>query len=77
MTATADKFSRLAALKPTRGMPVPRRAAALRAPSEDDMIGRLLGAGVAKNHFGEYLAIRNWFSTPEFSEASSSTLELL
>jgi hypothetical protein len=41
------------------------------------MIGRLLGAGVAKNNFGEHLAIRNWFSTPEFSEASSSTLELL
>jgi hypothetical protein len=58
-------------------MPVPRRAEALRAPGEDDMIGRLLGAGVARNHFGEHLAIRNWFSTPEFSEASSSTLELL
>jgi hypothetical protein len=58
-------------------MPVPRRPAALRAPGEDDMIGRLLGAGVAKNHFGEHLAIRNWFSTPEFGEASGSTLELL
>lgn len=77
MAATADKFSRLAALKPTRQVPVQRRAAALGAPGEDDMIGRLLGAGVAKNHFGEHLAIRNWFSTPEFSGASSSTLELL
>jgi hypothetical protein len=77
MAATADKFSRLAALKPTRQIPVQHRAATLRAPGEDDMIGRLLGAGVAKNNFGEHLAIRNWFSTPEFSEASPSTLELL
>jgi hypothetical protein len=77
MAATADKLARLAALKPTRQVPIQRRAEALRAPGEDDMIGRLLGAGVAKNHFGEHLAIRNWFSTPEFSEASQSTLELL
>jgi hypothetical protein len=32
---------------------------------------------VAKNHFGEHLAIRNWFSTPEFSEPSAVALELL
>ena len=32
---------------------------------------------MAKNSFGEYLAIRNWFSTPEFSEPSSIALELL
>jgi hypothetical protein len=32
---------------------------------------------VANNHFGEHLAIRNWFSTPEFSEPSAVALELL
>ncbi|MHB8502866.1 MAG: ribonuclease H-like domain-containing protein [Candidatus Acidiferrales bacterium] len=32
---------------------------------------------MAKNHFGEHLALRNWFSTPEFSEPSSVALELL
>lgn len=77
MTATADKFSRLTALKPTRDLPTQRRAAALRAPGEDDLLGRLIGAGVAKNHYGEHLAIRNWFSTPEFVDASCTTLELL
>jgi uncharacterized protein YprB with RNaseH-like and TPR domain len=46
-------------------------------PSEEDVVGRLLGADVAKNHFGEHLAVRNWFSTPEFSQPSSTTLELL
>jgi uncharacterized protein len=77
MAATVDKFSRLAAMKPTRGMSVQRRPAALRAPGEDGLLSTLLGAGVTKNRFGEHLAIRNWFSTPEFTEVSCSTLELL
>jgi len=75
MAATADRFSRLAALKPTR--PIPARPAAIRTPDEADSLGRLLGAGVARNHFGEHLSIRNWFSTPEFTDPSSTTLELL
>jgi uncharacterized protein len=75
MAAAADKFSRLAALKPAR--PIPAQSAAVRAPGEEDVLSRLLGAGIASNHFGEYLAIRNWFSTPEFADPSSTTLELL
>ena len=75
MAVTADKFSRLAALKPTRA--IPARPAAIRTPDEADALGRLLGAGVARNHFGEHLSIRNWFSTPEFTDPSSTTLELL
>lgn len=75
MAGTADRFSRLAALKPARSAPA--RPATLRAPSEEDALGRLLGAGVAKNHFGEHLALRNWFSTPEFSEPSPVSLDLL
>src|SRR5882757_1671105 len=70
-----DKFSRLTALKPIR--PMAARAAAIRTPGEEDTLGRLLGAGVATNHFGEHLLVRNWFSTPEFCEPSSTTLELL
>ncbi len=75
MSAAADKFSRFAALKPTR--PMPARPAASRTPGEEDALGRLLGAGVARNHFGEHLAVRNWFSTPEFMDPSPTTLELL
>src|SRR6266403_3273215 len=75
MPATADKFSRLSALKPAR--PVAAKPAYLRAPAEDDSLARRLGAGIAKNHFGEHLSVRNWFSTPEFSEASSASLDLL
>ena len=77
MAAPADKFARLAALKPARLAPARHEAEALRAPGEDDVIGRVLGAGVAKNHFGEHLAIRNWFSTPIQKDVSSITLELL
>src|SRR5229473_1936370 len=73
--AAADKFSRLAALKPAR--PMPTRPATIRTPGEEDTLGRLLGAGVATNHFGEHLTVRNWFSTPEFADPSPTTLELL
>jgi uncharacterized protein YprB with RNaseH-like and TPR domain len=75
MPPSVDKFSRLAALRPARGAaqtPTP-----LRAPDETDALSSLLGAGIARNHFGEHLAIRNWFSTPEFSEPSAVALDLL
>jgi len=75
MNATADKFSRLAALKPARAFPA--RPAPLRAPNEEDSLAQLLGAGIASNRFGEHLAIRNWFSTPECAEPSSISLDLL
>jgi len=75
MSVTADKYSRLAALKPART--IPPRPAPLRAPHEEDAIAQLLGAGIASNRFGEHLAIRNWFSTPESAEPSSISLDLL
>src|SRR5438309_8657058 len=75
MAAAADKFARLAALKPTRLMPA--RLAAIRTPGEEDALGRLLGASVATNYFGEHLAVRNWFSTPEFASPPPLTFELL
>ena len=75
MSATADKFARLAALKPAR--PAPARPASLRAPGEEDALGRVLGAGVARNQFGEHLAVRNWFSTPEFVDPHPVSLGLL
>jgi hypothetical protein len=53
------------------------RPSPLCAPNEEDSLARLIGAGVAKNHFGEHLAVRNWFSTPEFSQPSTIALELL
>lgn len=70
-----DKFARLAALKPARAMPQKREA--LQTPDESDPLSRLLGAGIARNHYGEHLSIRNWFSTPEFVEPSPIALDLL
>jgi uncharacterized protein len=71
----SDRLARLAALKPARA--VPARASELRAPDENDPIRQLLGGGIARNQYGDHLAIRNWFSTPEFAEPSPVTLELL
>src|ERR1700719_1251918 len=74
--ATLDhKFSRLAALKPAR--PPAVRSPTLREPCEEDTLARLLGAGVSTNRFGEHLAVRNWFSTPEFVAPHSICLQLL
>jgi uncharacterized protein len=75
MPGLADKFSRLAALKPSRGMA--SRPATRRAPEEEDALSRLLGAAIASNHYGEHVSVSNWFSTPEFAEPSAVTLELL
>ncbi len=75
MNPTLDKFARLAALKPARTMP--QRETKLRNPDDTDLVGRLLGAGIARNEFGEHLAIRNWYSTPEFTQPSEVALDLL
>ncbi|MBZ5540292.1 MAG: ribonuclease H-like domain-containing protein [Acidobacteriia bacterium] len=70
-----DKFARLAALKPARAAAA--RPATLRAPEDADELAQLLGASVAKNRFGDHLAVRNWFSTPEFADPSPVALEIL
>lgn len=73
---TADhRFSRLAALRPSR--PSTITPTALREPCAEDTLARLLGAGVSSNRFGEHLAVRNWFSTPEFAAPQPSCLKLL
>lgn len=76
MRNVADKFSRLSALKPARSI-APQKPPALRLPDETDPISLLLGGGIARNKYGEHLAIRNWFSTPEFAPPSPAALELL
>jgi uncharacterized protein YprB with RNaseH-like and TPR domain len=73
--AAADKFSRLAALRPARSAHT--RLETLRAPEQEDSLSRLLGAGIATNRYGDHVCVRNWFASPEFAEASSVTLELL
>ena len=76
MATAEQKFSRLAALKPARGQVV-RPTCTLREPCEEDTLARLLGAGVSTNHFGEHLAVRNWYSTPECAIPEAACLKLL
>jgi uncharacterized protein len=75
MSASPDKFSRLAALRPARVLF--ERPAMLREPEHDDAFAQIIGAGVATNRFGQHLALRKWFSTPASFEPSSVSLELL
>jgi uncharacterized protein YprB with RNaseH-like and TPR domain len=62
-----DKFSRIAALRPSR-----KNAAAetrvretLSVESDAGEIARLTGATVQRNRFGEHLVIRRWYASPE------------
>ncbi len=75
MAAFTDRFSRISALKPTR--PRPSGAELLRAPHAEDSLSRLLGAGIATNRYGQHVLVRNWFSSPEQSDISAVSLELL
>jgi len=77
MPPPADRFSRLAALKPARPAAARVDRPRWRARDEEDSLAQLLGARIAGNRFGEHLAIRNWYSTPEYTEPSGVTLELL
>jgi uncharacterized protein len=75
MHTSVDKFSRLAALKLAR--PRPSGAELLRTPHAEDSLSRLHGAGIAANRYGQHVLVRNWFSSPEYSEISDISLELL
>lgn len=75
MATAEQRFSRLSALKPARGQVL--RPPTLREPCEEDTLARLLGAGVSSNRFGEHLAVRNWYSTPEFVTPEAACLKLL
>jgi uncharacterized protein len=75
MAAPSDRFARIAALRPTR--PRPSGAELLRAPHAEDSLARLLGASIASNRYGQHVLVRNWFSSPEYSEISETSLELL
>ena len=75
MAAFTDRFARISALKPAR--PRPSGAELLRAPHAEDSLSRLLGAGIATNRYGQHVLVRNWFSSPEYSDISEVSLELL
>ncbi|HET9400727.1 MAG TPA: ribonuclease H-like domain-containing protein [Candidatus Acidoferrales bacterium] len=66
-----DKFSRIAALRPARTL----EPIAPPTERESDELAQLLGATAESNRFGEHLALRRWFATPEpFFEAGDSCI---
>jgi len=78
MASLADRFSRLTALKSSRSAATTTAESfSRRAPEQDDALSRLVGAAISTNHYGEHVSVSNWYSTPEFVEASSNTLDLL
>jgi uncharacterized protein YprB with RNaseH-like and TPR domain len=62
-----DKFSRVAALRPSRKNASPEIRVRETLPVESDAgeMARLTGATVERNRFGEHLVIRRWYATPE------------
>jgi uncharacterized protein YprB with RNaseH-like and TPR domain len=62
-----DKFSRIAALRPSRksGPTEVRVRETLPVESDAGEMARLTGATVQRNRFGEHLVIRRWYATPE------------
>lgn len=64
-----DKFSRIAALRPSRKYAPLETHARETLPVESDAgeMARLTGATVQRNRFGEHLVIRRWYATPEQS----------
>lgn len=70
----ANKFARIAALRPSRKSTAASGAA---APAPGDRLAELLGAGVNRNHYGEHLSLRQWYSTPETCSVDERALALL
>jgi uncharacterized protein YprB with RNaseH-like and TPR domain len=62
-----DKFSRIAALRPSRKNASPEIRVRETLPVESDAgeMARLTGATVQRNRFGEHLVIRRWYASPE------------
>ena len=75
-----DKFAHIAALRPARGGEKhSARASDVSADisSETDRIAHLLGGSVNRNHFGDHLSVRRWYSTPEVCVPDARSLSLL
>ena len=76
---TADRFDRLAALKPARSR-IPEPFANLRGtvpdiPPGSQRLAELLGAAPSRNRFGEHLALRRWFADAIGCEPPDGTID--
>ena len=72
----ADKFARVAALRPAHRHDIePARKAEF--PPECDRLAQLLGAQANRNRYGEHLSFRRWYATPEMCLPDARSLSLL
>jgi uncharacterized protein YprB with RNaseH-like and TPR domain len=72
-----ERLSRLAALRPApRSIEAPPLGET-RRHSDDDPLIRRLGAAVLTNRYGEHLAVRQWFSSPEPCQAAPDVMHFL
>jgi uncharacterized protein len=46
-------------------------------PEQTDLLALLLGAEIARNHYGQFLIARQWYATPSICEPEPRTLRLL
>src|SRR5215510_3054919 len=77
MASAADKFSRLAALRPASHRAHTAERASPAPCEEECALARLLGAEVCRTRFGSHLSIRNWYATPEACQPADGVVELL
>lgn len=77
MPGKADKFARLAALRPALRCDQEAQGCTLRDPSDEDRLARLIGAGVGRNRYGNHLTVKKWFPTPEFASPTKEAIDLL
>jgi uncharacterized protein YprB with RNaseH-like and TPR domain len=74
--SNADKFARIAALRPARGKVAPALCVSEAAPG-GDRLAELLGARINRNHYGEHLSVQQWYPTPEMCLPDARSLSLL
>ena len=73
-----DRFARIKALQPARRRPLTAsvggwnapRGFSAEKPAGAERLAEILGAELRRNSFGEYLALRRWFSEPIGAEAA-------
>ena len=75
MAAAADKFARVAALKPAR--PMPARPAAIRTPGEEDALSRLLGGNFQHGLVEARLANRELRRVHAHREAAAAGVQVI
>jgi len=77
VATAADRFARLAALRPVPGSRPELVKEQSSETEEECMLARMIGATVARTEFGSHLRVRSWHTTPEFTAPGAGVIRLL